>query len=128
MKNTNYREYKDMFNYYKIITKINPFYKLCFDNKAKNFVVINTEINDEVCLRFSNFSINVELELQKSQIKNANKIFDMVEQHNIFVQEKHKKNLADNLYIKLNELLSYSKRTNHISDSDIKKIIEVKNA
>ena len=128
MKNEFYQEYRDLFGYYKIITKINPFYKLCFDKKAKDFVVINTDRNEEVCIRFDEFNFNLEKSLQESHVKNAEKIFEMVDEHNREVEQKAKKDSSYMLKTRLNELFSYSKRTNHISDSDIKKIIEVKNA
>ena len=128
MNSNYYHEYKDMYNYYKIITKINPNYKLCFDKKNKDFVVINSAKSDEICLRFSNFNKNIEKELITSQSKNARQIFEMIETHNREIEETRKKDSANMLKTRVEELFHYSKRTNHISDSDIKKIIEVKNA
>ena len=94
MKNEFYQEYRDLFGYYKIITKINPFYKLCFDKKAKDFVVINTDRNEEVCIRFDEFNFNLEKSLQESHVKNAEKIFEMVDEHNREVEQKAKKVLG----------------------------------
>ena len=90
--------------------------------------MINVDKNYEVCLRFSSFNQNIYNELLKSLSKNALYIFEMVENHNKMLEEEKKKDSSNMLKTRMEELFSYAKRTNYISEEDIKKIIEVKNA
>ena len=117
--------YKDMFNYYNLITKINPNYSLCFDKKNKNFVVVNFANNNEICMKFNDFSVNIEKYLQKMQISNAKEIFNSIEENNEKVNRKNTQNLINNVETRVEELLWLSRRTNNILPSDINKIIEV---
>lgn len=129
MKNNDYFEdYYDMFDYFRLIKKINPFYKLCFDKKNKNFVVINTDKNNEVCLRFDSFNFNIYKRLLESRVENSKAIFETIEQHNEKLEENRKKESSNMLKTRMEELVNYSKRTNKITQNDIEKIIEVKNA
>lgn len=117
--------YKDMFNYYNLIKKINPNYTLCFDKKSKNFVVVNFANNNEICLKFNNFSINIENYLQKMQISNSKIIFELIEKNNEKIESDNTKRLINNTQTRIEDLIWFSKRTNKILPSDIKKIIEV---
>ena len=117
--------YKDMYNYYNLITKINPNYTLCFDKKNKNFVVINFANNNEICLKFNDFSLNIENYLQKMQISNSKIIFDFIEENNEKIDRKNTQNLINNVETRIEELVWLSRRTNKILPSDINKIIEV---
>lgn len=117
--------YKDMFNYYNLITKINPNYTLCFDKKSKKFLVVNFANNNEICLKFDNFSFNIEQYLQKMQISNAKKIFDFIEKNNEKIEMQNTKKIVSKTSAKMEEISWLSKRTNKILPGAIKKIIEV---
>ena len=47
-----FKEYKDMFNNYNLITKINPNYKLYRNTKMGCFVILNSAKNNQICLNF----------------------------------------------------------------------------
>jgi len=129
MLNRNYIEpYKDMFNIYNLITKINKYYRLFFDKKNNKFLIININNNYEVCYTFNNFNENILLNLQKSQVINSNKIFEEIEICNNKLIENYVKNNSYLTNCKMEELKKYSCRTNKILLSDINKINEVKNA
>lgn len=118
-------KYKDMYNYYNLITKINPNYTLCFDKKHKCFLVVNFANNNEICLKFYDFSQNIPYILQKTQIYNSRKMFDFIEKNNNEIEQKNINNLSNKIQCSLEDLVWLSKRTNKILPSDIKKIIEV---
>ena len=61
-------EYKDNFNYYNLITKINSNYKLFFNAKDRCFIIVNSAKNNEICLNFDNFNQNVEKILNLSKV------------------------------------------------------------
>lgn len=120
-------EYHDMFNKYNIIKKINPHYKLCFDKVNKLFIIINSANNNEICLKFNNFSINIEKILQKTLVINSLSLFKEIENNNKNIEEGIIKNTKNKLVDSLHETQKYSLRTNKILSSDINKILGVKN-
>lgn len=81
-------EYKDNFNYYNLITKINPNYRLYFNKKTKLFEIINIANFGEICLKFSSFSLKLLEILQKSSVCNSKIIFKKIENHNSNLTEK----------------------------------------
>lgn len=81
-------EYKDNFNYYNLITKINPNYRLYFNKKTKLFEIINIANFGEICLKFSSFSLNLLKILQNSSVCNSKKIFEEIENHNSKLTKK----------------------------------------
>lgn len=120
-----YEPYKDMYNYYSLITNINKNYRLYFNKKLKRFEILNIANNYEICLKFNNFSNKILDILQKTQTKNSYYIFKSIEEHNEKLETKFAKNIANNTSVRLEDFLNYSKRTNKILQSDFKKIIEV---
>lgn len=88
--------YKDMFNLYNLITKINKNYALYFDKKNKCFLVLNTLNNFEVCYKFYNFSNRIFDDLLKTQIKNSQSLFESINKHNEELQNKMQKNIIEN--------------------------------
>ena len=60
--------YKDMYNIYNLITKINKNYKLYFDNNDKLFKIINVANNNEICLKTKHLSSDIIKTLQKTKI------------------------------------------------------------
>ena len=120
-----FEPYKDMFNIYKLITKINKNYRLFFNKKDKNFLIVNIKNSDEICLKFTSFSENILENLQKSQTIFSHKIFSEIERENEVLNAKISKNFKYNTFCKLEEVSKYSKRTNKILQSDFNKIIEV---
>ena len=88
-------EYKDGFNYYNLITKINPNYKLFYNVKDKCFIIVNSAKNYEICLNFNNFNQNIEKILNLSKVENSKNIFYSIENHN------------NKLLKKLNEKIKY---------------------
>lgn len=120
-----YEPYKDMYNYYNLITKINQNYRLYFNKKLKRFEILNIANNYEICLKFNDFSSKILDILQKTQTKNSYYIFKSIEEYNEKLETKFAKNIANNASVRLEDFLNYSKRTNKILQSDFKKIIEV---
>ena len=116
--------YKDMFNYYNLITKIDMNYKLLFNNKEKCFIVINTAKNNQICLKTNSLSFNIIEYLQSTRIEQSNLLFKNIDNYNYNLTNKNIKNLKDNVTLKSVELINYSRRTSNISKGDINKIIE----
>ena len=90
-----YKSYKDMFNIYNLITKINNGYRLYFNTRDKKYYILNINRNYEVCLIFNTFSRNILKELQFSKIENLNKNIKFIESYNENIYEKQIKNLKD---------------------------------
>lgn len=81
-KDNYYIDYKDMFNIYNLITKINPDYRLVFSTKYKYFAILNTAKNNQICLKFTNFSLNIISKLQKSRIERQKIVFKELDDFN----------------------------------------------
>lgn len=120
--------YKDMFNKFNIIKKINPNYILCFDKVKKSFIIINSAKNNQICLNFNSFCVNIEKQLQKTLVENSRKLFLDIDTENekLFKQEQTNAfNLAKDKMVEAKKFLG---RTNKILQSDINKITGVKDA
>ena len=113
----NWQEYHDMFNLCHRIKLINKDYVLVFDNFNKLFI----------CLKFTNFNINIENILLKTSVKNAKELFSEIENVNILKQDNALKKTKEEFSDKAKDLISYSARTDKISRNDINKILGVKN-
>lgn len=100
--------YKDNFNYYNLITKINSNYKLYFNQKTKMFEIINIANNNEICLIFSNFSFNLIKKLQMSSINNSYELFKSIDDHNQKIIDKYAQNQISNFKDKTKEILKTS--------------------
>lgn len=118
-----YEEYKDNFNYYNLITKINPFYRLYFDKKNKCFIIANSAKNNQICLKFDTFSIDLLKILSKSRVENAKKIFEEVDEFNENLKRKYIENSSQNARDKLDDFFNYTHRVSNISSNDIQKIL-----
>lgn len=123
----NWQEYHDMFNLCHRIKLINKDYVLVFDNFNKLFIIINSANNNEICLKFTNFNINIENILLKTSVKNAKELFSEIENVNILKQDNALKKTKEEFSDKAKDLISYSARTDKISRNDINKILGVKN-
>ena len=125
--NKNYfEEYKDQFNYYNIIQKIHPGYRLYFNKKNKKFAVINIHNNYEICMDFDGFFDNIESILRFSKIENMAKIFNYIEANNHYYETKQTQNKLNILKENINEFNKFSSHSKTISQTDINKIIGVK--
>lgn len=122
-----YERYFDQYNIYNLITKINPNYRLFFDKKNKKFVIFNVRNNFEECLRFDSFNFDILGNLQKYDIKNARDIFRKIDEQNAMLEQKQSEKCSDEMKCQIKDLSHYLSRTNHVSKSDIEKIVEVKN-
>lgn len=124
MKNENYlTEYKDMYNIYNLITKIDKGYKLYFDNIQKLFIIINTAKNNQICLKISQISPIIIKLLQESRIENLNNIIKNVDIENEKIKANNIKKFKDNMMTKMVEMTKFTKRASNILDCDIKKFI-----
>lgn len=118
-----YIPYKDQFNYYNLIKKINPFYRLFFNRKSKRFEIININKNYETCKSFDAFSGNILQDLRFSRIENYNKILEFIDNEN---EKLTKINEQKNNYIlksTLNDFQQLNNRSKTISKTDINKTI-----
>ena len=116
--------YKDNYNIYNLIKKIDRHYLLYFNTKDKSFYIVNSANNNQICLNFNNFSSNILKILQSTLIENSSKIFNFIEEHNNRLRENILKNNKLSLLDKLIETQKYSRRTNKFLKKDINKIIE----
>ena len=122
--NSFFEEYKDMFNYYNLITKINPFYKLYFNKNNKCFCIVNSAKNNQICLNFNSFNINIINILQKTQIENSTKIFEKIDNFNEKLIQKNLYSKKDLTTQKIKSALNILSKKPCISQSTLKKIIE----
>ena len=124
MKNFQYlEEYKDMFNIYKLITKIDKGYRLYFDKKNKEYLILNLAKNNEICLKTRFLSPEITILLIKSRIENINKIIKEVDDNNDYLTYKNNERVKNDLKDKMKECLNFSKRATAISKTSINKII-----
>lgn len=119
--------YKDMFNKYNLIKKINKYYELYFDAKNKLFIILNSANYNEICLNFNDLCINIEKTLQKTLVQNSKNIFFEIENDNDLVYKKQINQLKQDALDKLFETSNLINRSNKILQSDINKILGVNN-
>lgn len=119
-----YEEYFDSFNYYNLITMVNPYYKLFFDKRNKCFIVTNSAKNNQICYKFNSFMVNLPKILAKTKIENSKKLFKEIDDFNENNSKKIVQKTQDELKDKLFETAKYSSRTSHISKEDLNKIIK----
>lgn len=122
--NSFFEEYKDIFNYYNLITKINPFYKLYFNKKDRCFCVVNSAKNNQICLNFNDFNTNIINILQKTQIKNSTKLFEEIDNFNENLIQKNLDSKKDLTIQKIKSTLNILSKKSIISQNTLKKIIE----
>ncbi len=118
-----FKEYKDMFNVYNLITKINPNYKLFRNNKTNTFIIVNSAKNNQICLNFDNFNQNILKTLQYTKIENSKNVFNDIEKNNLIIKENFNKTLKKQTTDKMCEIANFSKRVNRLSTNSINKII-----
>lgn len=123
--NFNYHTlYKDNFNLYNLIKKINPYYQLFFDKKHKTYLIINSAKNYEICLKFNNFNQSILKILNFSRVENSKQIYSFVDINNEKLVKANKEKITQNTINKFNEIKHYCKRTKINKIKNIKKYIE----
>lgn len=115
--------YNDNFNLSNLIRKINPQYKLYFNQKDKIYFIVNSAKNNEICLKFYNFNQNVLKILQSTKVENSHKLFKEIDNFNYLTELKNKNSIIENTSQKIIELNNFSKRANHLSQTTLTKII-----
>ena len=121
--NKTFIPYKDQFNYYNLIKKINPSYRLYFDRKSKEYFIININRNFEMCAGFISFYENILHDLRFSKVENFSKILEFIEEENSKLANKNnEKNYLKNKSI-LTNYQQISNRSSNINKKDINKII-----
>ena len=118
-----FEEYKDQFNYYNLIKKININFRLFFNKKDKIFAVVNIKNNFEICMSFKRFFENILQDLRFYKIENYNKIIQFIDEKNNILETKKQIQNRKILLDKLNEFKQFSLHSKTISQSDINKII-----
>lgn len=121
--NLYFKPYKDMFNLYNTMQKINAGFRLYFNEKTKTFAIVNIYNNFEICKEFSSYFGNIEQDLRFSRIENFNKVLKTIDEDNyknITSNSIKTTSLCQNI---ASELYSISSRSNKILKSDINKII-----
>lgn len=116
--------YKDNFNLYNLIKKINPYYQLFFYNKDKIYFIVNSAKNYEICLKFNNFNQNVLKNLNFSRVENSKLIYDFIDFNNEKLINSNKQNTIQTAINKFSEINHYCKRTKIDKIQNIKKYIE----
>lgn len=124
LKLQNLEEYQDNFNYYNLITNIDPDYRLFYNKKEKCFLVLNIAKNYQICLKFNSFSLNLPIILQKTRIEKSKALLENIEKENEQLSLNYQNSCINELTQKSLELLRYSSRVPAVSNIDIKKIIE----
>lgn len=124
IKTNRFEEYMDNFNIYNLITKINADYRLCYDKIKKQFCVVNIAKNNQICLNFNDFSLNIIKILQITKVENSQNLFDYIDKNNLNIYEKNKQSCINSVADAMRSLNEFSKRTNSISKNDINKIIK----
>lgn len=120
---TIFEPYKDLFNYYNLIQKINPGYRLYFNKTNKKFTIINIFNNFEICGEFLILSEDIEHVLRFSDIRNYNTILKTIENDNQNLLNKKDQINKTITNIISKEFLSISSRSKTITNNDINKII-----
>ncbi len=119
--------YRDNYNISNLIKKIDKNYRLYFDTKNKLFMVLDITTKQK-CFESKTITPNIIRILQQTRVENSNQIFADIERHNKLLEDNilssTKQKAADTAV----DIANYLKRVNRLTDSDIKKIIEGKNA
>lgn len=118
-----FEPYKDQFNLYNLIKKINPAYKLYFNKKYRKFIIINSDKNNEVCKEFYSFSENILQDLRFSKIENSNNVFKFIDKHNQKLEQDITCKNKEIINTISSEYKTLSNRSNNITKSDLSKII-----
>lgn len=122
--NKNYcKLYKDQFNYYNLMQKIKPSYRLFFNEKEKKFIVVNIDKNYEICKIFNGFLDNLIQDLRFSKIENYNKILNYIDNGNEKLSTKQAQNIKHLSEFAVGEVSKLSNRSNKLNQTDINKII-----
>lgn len=122
--NENYFEiYKDQFNYYNLIQKINHELRLYFNKKTKKFVIINIYKNYEICKEFDTFFENILQDLRFYRIENFNQILKLTEEHNDKINQKNNDKFLNISQYAIGEVIKLNNRSKIINNNDINKII-----
>ena len=116
-------KYKDNYNLYNRIKKINKNHELYFDSFNKEFLIVNSANNYEICLNFSNFNQNIEEKLKFSQVSNITNYLNFLEEHNHNLEIKSKNIVTEKTITACIECLNLTKKSTNISYNDINKII-----
>lgn len=116
-------EYKDQFNYYNLIKKINPSFRLYFNTKSKKFLIININNNYEICKTFSSFYEDILNDLRFSTINNFESIIEFIDESNQRLLKKNKDIIQNKIHNSISEFNKIHHRSNKINQSDINKII-----
>lgn len=118
-----FNEYKDQFNYYNLIQKINPEYRLYFNNKDKKFAIVNINNNFEICKVFDSFFGNILHDLRFFKIENFNQIINFTENINNKIKQENDEKVSNITKFSLTEAIKLNNRSKEIKQTDINKII-----
>ena len=89
-------KYKDMFNIYHLITKINAGYRLYFCELNKQFYIVNINNNFELCYSFKSFFSNILNDLRFYKIENINQIIKSIDENNEKLQQNNTNKTIEN--------------------------------
>ncbi len=115
--------YKDQYNIYNLITKIDKGYRLYFDRKSKLFIIAKNANFLQICCKTAILSPNMLNSLQKSRIENLQKIVREIDDFNEDLLQKNRERLKKNITDKMVDFVTVSKRASNISKQSINKII-----
>lgn len=124
LNSNQYEIYKDQFNIYNIITKIDKNYRLVFDKINKRFSIINIAKKCQICLNFDNFYQNIENFVKFTRVENSKKLFNFIDEENQKNSTNKHKKLINETSDKLLDLTKTLNKTHSNLDNKLKKLIE----
>lgn len=115
--------YKDNYNIYNLIKKLNSVYTLFYDTKNLRFLIVDIEKN-EICLATQKLDSSILLKLQMTRVENSKKLFEKIELNNAKIEEQNINKIKQKTIDFATDYIKTSKRTNNISEIDLKKLTE----
>ena len=118
-----YELYKDNYNIYNLIKKINHNYNLYYNKAEKNFVIVNSANNNEICMKITYISSEILKNLQITRKENAKNLLQDIENYNYDLKTKNLNLIKQKVVDKAANLTKFSNRVNHLNLNDLNKII-----
>lgn len=126
IKNLYFEPYFDMYNKCNQIKQIDPEYAIYFNKKDKYFIVAKNADYLHFCMKFNSFSTNIEKLLKKTRVENSRKLFKEIDLINENISKQKFKHNREEMANKIIETKRLYYSGHKVLQSDINKIIGVK--